>query len=69
MPDYMETIKSPGLWMAVAAVILNMASKSLARALKPNDEDAQTRVTLWLKTLSLVLAIGGFIIVVKTFLF
>ena len=58
MPNYWDTLNSPGLWMAVAAVILNMASKSIARSLKPNDEDDKSRINLLLKTLSLVLAIG-----------
>ena len=69
MPDLFAALKSPGLWMALAAVVLNMAARPIAGAVKPDDEEGQSKVTLWIKTVSLALAVCGFILVAKAFLF
>ena len=69
MPDLSQAMNSPGLWLAVAAIVLNIAARPIATAIKPKDEEGRNRIVPWAKTLSLVLAISGFIIVVKTVLF
>ena len=65
MPDIMETLKSPGIWIALVACVITMAAGSIAQTVCPNDEDRQLRIKLVLKTGGLVLAIAGFVIVVK----
>lgn len=69
MPDIQEMFKNPGLWLAVAAVLLNLSARPLAQAIKADDENAQDKITLWIKTISLALAVGGFILVAKNLFF
>ena len=69
MPNIQELFKSPGLWLAVVAILLNLAARPVAQAIKADDENAQDKITLWIKTLSLAFAVGGFILVAKSIFF
>lgn len=61
-------LSSPGIWMAFAAVIVNIAARSIARGLSPKNEDKQAQITLILKSVSLLVAVVALVLTVKTFI-
>ena len=69
MPNIQELFKTPGLWLAVAAILLNLSASPIAQAVKANDENGQDKIRLWIKIVSLALAVGGFILVAKNIFF
>jgi hypothetical protein len=61
-------LSSPGIWLAFAAVVVNMAARSIARGLSPKNEDKQAQITLILKSVSLLVAVVALVLTVKTFI-
>ena len=65
MPDISTLWSNPGLWLAIVAVIINFVSRYLAQT---NESDQPNPWVMWLKIISLALAIGGLILVGKQFI-
>ena len=65
MVDYIEMMKSPGLYIALVALIITVMSQTIAQKISPDNEEKMLKIKLFLKSGGLILAIIGFALVAK----